>query len=79
MSESVASAQVVAGFIQYVWLIPALPLLAFPQSHIPVAIANWLMLLGVAALVPYLQRRRLATLRARLAAQRVPLMRAGQP
>src|SRR5256886_6477826 len=29
MSESVASAQVVAGFIQYVWLIPALPLLAF--------------------------------------------------
>src|SRR5206468_35511 len=29
MIESVASAQVVAGFIQYVWLIPALPLLAF--------------------------------------------------
>jgi NADH-quinone oxidoreductase subunit H len=59
-------------------MVTAVLLLAFPQSHIPVAIANWLMLLGVVALVPYLQRRRLATLRARLAEQRAPVLRAGQ-
>jgi NADH-quinone oxidoreductase subunit H len=60
-------------------MVTAVLLLAFPRSHIPVAIANWLMLLGVVALVPYLQRRRLAALRERLAAQRAPVLRAGQP
>ena len=59
-------------------MVTAVLLLAFPESHIPVAIANWLMLLGVVALVPFLQRRRLATLRARLADQRAPALRAGQ-
>jgi hypothetical protein len=60
-------------------MVTATLLLAFPQSQIPVAIANWLMLLGVVALVPFLQRRRLVTLRARLAAERGPALRAGQP
>jgi len=59
-------------------MVTAVLLLAFPQSEIPVAVANWLMLLGVVALVPYLQRRRLVTLRARLAAERAPALRAGQ-
>jgi NADH-quinone oxidoreductase subunit H len=60
-------------------MVTAVLLLAFPDSLIPVAIANWLMLLGVVALVPYLQRRRLATLRARLAGERAPALHAGQP
>jgi NADH-quinone oxidoreductase subunit H len=60
-------------------MVTAVLLLAFPQSHIPVAVANWLMLLGVVALVPFLQRRRLVTLRARLAAERGPALRPGQP
>jgi NADH-quinone oxidoreductase subunit H len=60
-------------------MVTAVLLLAFPDSHVPVAIANWLMLLGVVALVPYLQRRRLATLRARLAGERAPALHAGRP
>jgi len=59
-------------------MVTAVLLLAFPQSEIPVAVANWLMLLGLVALVPFLQRRRLVTLRARLAAERGPVLRAGQ-
>src|SRR5437867_808044 len=59
-------------------MVTAVLLLAFPQSEIPVAVANWLMLLGLVALVPFLQRRRLVTLRARLAAERAPALRASQ-
>ncbi|HUQ41798.1 MAG TPA: NADH-quinone oxidoreductase subunit NuoH [Candidatus Limnocylindrales bacterium] len=50
-------------------LVTAILLLAFPGSVVPVAVANWLMLFGFALAVPYLQRRRLASLRARLAAR----------
>jgi NADH-quinone oxidoreductase subunit H len=60
-------------------MVTAVLLLAFPESHIPVAIANWLMLAGVVALVPFLQRRRLAALRERLAVQRTAAVGAGQP
>ncbi len=60
-------------------MVTAVLLLAFPQSVVPVAIANWLMLVGVAALIPVLQRRRLATLRERLAVQRAAAVGAGQP
>ena len=44
-------------------------LLAFPESVLPVAIANWLLLVGFVFAVPYFQRRRLVNLRARLAAR----------
>ena len=50
-------------------LVTAILLLAYPDSVIPVAIANWLMLFTFAAGVPYLQRRRLGALRARLSAR----------
>jgi len=50
-------------------LVTAILLLVFPDTVLPVAIANWLMLAGFAISVPYLQRRRLASLRARLAAR----------
>ena len=50
-------------------LVTAILLLAFPESVLPVAIANWLMLVGFVFAVPYFQRRRLVNLRARLAAR----------
>jgi len=50
-------------------LVTAALLLAFPGSLVPVAIANWVMLGGFALSIPVLQRRRLASLRARLAAR----------
>jgi hypothetical protein len=50
-------------------LVTATLLLAFPTSIVPVAIANWLMLIGFAFAVPVLQRRRLRSLRARLASR----------
>jgi NADH-quinone oxidoreductase subunit H len=47
-------------------MITSVLLLAFPTTLVPVAIANWI-LLGVFVLVlPYIQRRRLVALRARL-------------
>ena len=51
-------------------MVSAVLLLAFPTSKVPVAIANWVMLLGVVALVPLLQRRRLAGVRDRLERRR---------
>ena len=45
-------------------------LLAFPDSTVPVAVANWLMLVVFAVAVPFLQRRRLKSLRDRLDARR---------
>jgi NADH-quinone oxidoreductase subunit H len=50
-------------------LVTAALLLAFPGTVVPVAIANWLLLAVFALSVPYLQKRRLASLRARLAAR----------
>ncbi len=50
-------------------LVTAILLLIYPTSVIPVAIANWLMLFAFVAGVPYLQRRRLGGLRARLSAR----------
>ena len=50
-------------------LVTAILLLIYPTSVIPVAIANWLMLFTFVAGVPYLQRRRLGALRARLSAR----------
>jgi NADH-quinone oxidoreductase subunit H len=44
-------------------------LLAFPGTVVPVAIANWLLLGAFALSVPFLQKRRLRSLRARLAAR----------
>jgi NADH-quinone oxidoreductase subunit H len=50
-------------------LVTATLLLAFPTSILPVAIANWLMLGAFVMAVPYLQKRRLRSLRARLASR----------
>ncbi|HEY3218784.1 MAG TPA: NADH-quinone oxidoreductase subunit NuoH [Candidatus Limnocylindria bacterium] len=60
-------------------MVTAVLLLAFPGSLIPVAIANWLMLAGVLALIPYLQRRRLVALRRRLETRRMALATAERP
>src|SRR2546428_1513099 len=49
-------------------LVTAILVLAFPTSLVPVAIANWILLFVFAASIPFLQRRRLVSLRARLAA-----------
>ncbi len=57
-------------------LVTASLLLAFPETKIPVAIANWLMLFAFIAAVPYFQRRRLAALRARLETRRAPALAA---
>ena len=57
-------------------MVTAILLLAFPQTRIPVAIANWVLLLLVIAAVPFLQRRRLKALRARLATPRAPALAA---
>jgi NADH-quinone oxidoreductase subunit H len=46
--------------------VTAVLLLAFPNTRIPVAIANWIMLGLVALAIPYFQKRRLASLRQRL-------------
>src|SRR2546427_6677016 len=53
-------------------ILVAVLLMAFPDTRIPVAIASWALLLGFVAGVPYVQRRRLATLRARARAGQVP-------
>ncbi len=50
--------------------VTAVLILAFPDTTLPVAVANWLMLIGFAALVPYFQKRRLAALRMRLHTER---------
>ncbi len=60
-------------------LLTAALLLLFPQTIVPVAIANWVLLIGFAAAVPYFQRRRLVGLRARLAAQGSPLAAGQRP
>jgi NADH-quinone oxidoreductase subunit H len=48
-------------------MVTAILVLAFPTSLVPVAIANWILLGLFAASIPFLQKRRLITLRARLA------------
>jgi NADH-quinone oxidoreductase subunit H len=50
--------------------------LAFPNSLVPIAIANWVLVLGFIAGIPFVQRRRLATLRARARASTAPAVRA---
>jgi NADH-quinone oxidoreductase subunit H len=60
-------------------MVTAILLLAFPGSHVPVAIANWLMLGGVMLLIPFLQKRRLIALRQRLETRRLALATAERP
>ena len=60
-------------------MVTAVLLLAFPDDKLPVAIANWVLLVLFAAAVPYLQRRRLAALRQRLATRRLSLATADRP
>ncbi len=55
-------------------LVTASLLLAFPETKVPVAVANWLMLFAFMAAVPYFQRRRLASLRERLETRRAPAL-----
>ena len=57
--------------------VTAILLLAVPTSLVPVAIANWVLLVFTILAIPYFQRRRLAALRHRLAARREPAL-AGQ-
>jgi NADH-quinone oxidoreductase subunit H len=51
-------------------MVTAVLVLAFPTSKIPVAIANWILLIGFAALIPVVQRRRLSAVRHRLEQRR---------
>jgi NADH-quinone oxidoreductase subunit H len=60
-------------------MVTATLLLAFPDQKLPVAVANWALLVVFAAAVPYLQRRRLAALRQRLEMRRVALATAERP
>jgi NADH-quinone oxidoreductase subunit H len=46
-------------------LVVAVLALAFPDTKIPIAIASWLLVVAFIAGVPFVQRRRLAVLRAR--------------
>jgi NADH-quinone oxidoreductase subunit H len=46
--------------------------LAFPNSMVPIAIANWVLVFVFIAGIPFVQRRRLATLRARARAATAP-------
>ena len=50
--------------------------LAFPNTLVPIAIANWLLVIVFVAGIPFVQRRRLATLRARARASATPAVRA---
>ena len=50
--------------------------LAFPNSLVPIAIANWVLVVVFIAGIPFVQRRRLATLRARARAATAPAVRA---
>src|SRR5216117_4337033 len=50
--------------------------LAFPNSLVPIAIANWALLVLFIAGIPIVQRRRLRTLRARARAAAAPAVRA---
>ncbi len=45
-------------------------LVAFPRQLVPVAVLNWLLVIGFILVVPALQRRRLKALRERLARER---------
>lgn len=49
--------------------VSAILLLAFPTTLVPVAIANWLLLIAAMLAVPFFQRRRLIALRQRLETQ----------
>ncbi len=57
-------------------LVVAVLTLAFPDTKIPVAIASWLLLIAFVAGIPFLQRRRLALLRARARSAAVQTVRA---
>jgi len=46
-------------------LVVAVLALAFPNTKVPIAIASWLLVIGFIAGIPFVQRRRLALLRAR--------------
>ncbi|HKC91998.1 MAG TPA: NADH-quinone oxidoreductase subunit H, partial [Candidatus Limnocylindria bacterium] len=50
--------------------------LAFPNSLVPIAIANWVLVVVFVAGLPFVQRRRLAALRARARAATAPAVRA---
>src|SRR5467141_1409432 len=50
--------------------------LAFPTTKIPIAIGSWLLLVACVAGIPFVQRRRLRTLRARARAATAPAVRA---
>ena len=50
--------------------------LAFPGSMVPVAVANWILLIAFVAGIPFVQRRRLRGLRARASASAAQPVRA---
>ena len=54
-------------------LVVATLALAFPSSRVPIAIANWLLVVAFVAGIPFVQRRRLAALRARARATAQPV------
>jgi NADH-quinone oxidoreductase subunit H len=52
-------------------LVVAVLALAFPDTKIPIALASWLLVIAFIAGIPFVQRRRLASLRARASASAV--------
>ncbi len=52
-------------------LVVAVLALAFPETKIPIALASWLLVIAFIAGIPFVQRRRLALLRARASASAV--------
>ena len=52
-------------------MVVAVLALAFPDTKIPIALASWLLVIAFIAGVPFVQRRRLALLRARASASAV--------
>src|SRR5213594_3304785 len=57
-------------------LVVAVLALAFPNTKVPIAIASWLLVAAFVAGIPLVQRRRLATLRARARVSAAPAVRA---
>src|SRR5207245_10960620 len=54
-------------------IVVAILALAFPNTKVPIAIASWLLVAAFVAGIPPVQRRRLASLRARTRAAATPV------
>jgi len=57
-------------------LVVAVLALAFPTTKIPIAIASWVLVIAFVGGIPFVQRRRLQSLRTRARAAAAPAVRA---